>query len=128
MKVSTKGRYGLTIMINLAKSDGYVSIHDIAEKENISEKYLEKIMSLLSKAKLVTSGHGKNGGYKLTKDPSLYKVGEILRACEGDMAPVPCVKDSNCDKTDTCEMYAFWNGLYDNINNYVDEKTLKDFL
>ena len=126
--MSTRGRYGLIIMIDLAKSDTSLSIHDIAIKENISEKYLEKIMALLSKAKLVTSIHGKNGGYKLSKDPSLYSVGEILRVCEGDMAPVPCVKDENCDKKDTCEMYAFWNGLYNNINNYVDDKTLKDFL
>ena len=128
MKTSTRGRYGLTIMIDLAKSDTSLSIHDIAIKENISEKYLEKIMSLLSKAKLVTSIHGKNGGYMLSKDPSLYSIGEILRVCEGDMAPVPCVKDENCDKKDTCEMYSFWNGLYNNINNYVDDKTLKDFM
>jgi Rrf2 family protein len=128
MKMSTRGRYGLTIMIDLAKSDTSLSIHDIAIKENISEKYLEKIMSLLSKAKLVTSIHGKNGGYMLSKDPSLYSIGEILRVCEGDMAPVPCVKDENCDKKDTCEMYSFWNGLYNNINNYVDDKTLKDFM
>ncbi len=126
--MSTRGRYGLTIMIDLAKSDTSLSIHDIAIKENISEKYLEKIMSLLSKAKLVTSIHGKNGGYMLSKDPSLYSIGEILRVCEGDMAPVPCVKDENCDKKDTCEMYLFWNGLYNNINNYVDDKTLKDFM
>ena len=128
MKISTRGRYGLIIMIDLAKSDTNLSIHDIALKENISEKYLEKIMSLLSKANLVTSIHGKNGGYKLSKDPSLYSVGEILRVCEGDMAPVPCIKDENCDKKDTCEMYSFWNGLYNNINNYVDDKTLKDFM
>ena len=126
--MSTRGRYGLIIMIDLAKSDTSLSIHDIAIKENISEKYLEKIMSLLSKAKLVTSIHGKNGGYMLSKDPSLYSIGEILRVCEGDMAPVPCVKDENCDKKDTCEMYSFWNGLYNNINNYVDDKTLKDFM
>ncbi len=126
--MSTRGRYGLIIMIDLAKSDTNLSIHDIALKENISEKYLEKIMSLLSKANLVTSIHGKNGGYKLSKDPSLYSVGEILRVCEGDMAPVPCIKDENCDKKDTCEMYSFWNGLYNNINNYVDDKTLKDFM
>ena len=126
--MSTRGRYGLIIMIDLAKSVTNLSIHYIALKENISEKYLEKIMSLLSKANLVTSIHGKNGGYKLSKDPSLYSVGEILRVCEGDMAPVPCIKDENCDKKDTCEMYLFWNGLYNNINNYVDDKTLKDFM
>ena len=126
--MSTRGRYGLSIMINLAKSDSNLSIHDIAIKENISEKYLEKIMSLLVKSKLVISSHGKNGGYRLTRKPEEYTIGEILRVCEGDMAPVPCIKDETCDKVSTCEMYAFWNGLYDNINQYVDNKTLKDFL
>ena len=77
--MSTKGRYGLIIMIDLAKTDDYLSIHDIAEKENISEKYLGKIMTLLSKAKLVSSTHGKNGGYKLTREPKDYTIGEILR-------------------------------------------------
>ena len=126
--MSTRGRYGLIIMVELAKSDTNLSIHDIAIKANISEKYLEKIMSLLSKAKLVISTHGKKGGYKLSKKPEEYSVGEILRVCEGDMAPVPCIKDEKCDKKDSCEMYSFWNGLYDNINNYFDDKTLKDFM
>ena len=126
--MSTRGRYGLIIMVELAKSDTNLSIHDIAIKVNISEKYLEKIMSLLSKAKLVISTHGKKGGYKLSKKPEEYSVGEILRVCEGDMAPVPCIKDEKCDKKDSCEMYSFWNGLYDNINNYFDDKTLKDFM
>ena len=116
------------IMINLAKQDNNLSIHDIALKENISEKYLEKIMSILLKAKLVISTHGKNGGYKLSRKPEEYKIGEILRILEGDMAPAPCIKDSTCDKMSTCEMYSFWNGLYDNINEYVDTKTLKEFL
>ena len=128
MKMSTKGRYGLTIMIKLAKSDNYLSIHDIATAEDISEKYLEKIMAILSKAKLVSSIHGKNGGYKLNRKPEEYKIGEILRVLEGDMAPAPCVKDANCDKINTCEMYSFWNGLYSNMNDYLDDKTLKDFL
>ena len=128
MKMSTKGRYGLIIMIDLAHAGDYLSIHDIAEKEDMSEKYLGKIMTLLSKAKLVASSHGKNGGYKLTKEPKDYTIGEILRALEGDMAPAPCVKDAKCDKISTCEMYSFWNGLYNNINNYVDDKTLDELL
>ena len=126
--MSTKGRYGIIIMIDLAKADDYLSIHDISVKENISEKYLGKIIALLTKAKLVSSTHGKNGGYKLNREPKDYTVGEILRALEGDMAPVPCVKDAKCDKIATCEMYNFWNGLYDNINNYVDDKTLDELL
>ena len=128
MKMSTRGRYALLIMINLAKSDSYVSLKDISDKEKISMKYLEKIISLLSKAGLVSVSHGKNGGYKLNKKPEEYTIGEILRVTEGDMKPVPCIKDANCDKVSTCEMYSFWNGLYENINNYVDDKTLKDFI
>ena len=126
--MSTKGRYGLIIMINLAKAENPLSIHDISIKEDISEKYLEKIMAILSKAKLVSSLHGKNGGYKLNRDASDYSVGEILRVLEGDMAPAPCIKDSSCNKVSTCEMYSFWNGLYNNMNEYVDNKTLKDLL
>ena len=125
--MSTRGRYALLIM-NLAKSDDYVSLKEIALKENISIKYLEKIMSLLSKAELVESSHGKNGGYRLLRKPSEYKIGDILRVTEGTMEPVPCIKDENCNKKDTCELYSFWNGLYDNINNYVDDKTLEDFI
>ncbi|MBR1377455.1 MAG: Rrf2 family transcriptional regulator [Bacilli bacterium] len=129
MKMSTRGRYALIIMINLAKNEeGYLSIKEISEKENISIKYLEKIISLLSKAGLVCVGHGKNGGYKLVKKPNEYKIGEILRVTEGPMEPAPCINDSNCDKKDTCEVYSFWNGLYENINSYVDDKTLADFL
>ncbi len=128
MKVSTKGRYALIIMTELAKSDTYMSLKDIALKEDMSVKYLEKIMALLVKGKLVDVIHGKNGGYMLNRKPSEYKIGEILRICEGDMAPVPCVKDNKCMKMATCEMYNFWNGLYDNMNNYMDDKTLKDLI
>ena len=126
--MSTRGRYALLVMVYLAKCEGFTSLKEISSHENISLKYLEKIMSLLTKADLVSVSHGKNGGYKLNKKPEEYKVGDILRVCEGDMAPAPCVKDASCEKLSTCEMYAFWNGLYDNINNYFDDKTLKDLL
>lgn len=128
MKVSTKGRYALIIMINLAKSDTYLSLKEISEKENISMKYLEKIMSILVKNNLVKVSHGKNGGYMLNRKPEEYSLGDILRICEGDMAPAPCIKDETCEKMNTCEMYKFWNGLYDNMNDYMDNKTLKDLL
>lgn len=128
MKVSTRGRYALAFMIELAKNDDYVSIKDVSEKENISMKYLEKIVSLLCKAGLVSSSHGKNGGYKLSKKPEEYNIGEILRVTEGDMKPAPCIKDNSCEKINTCEMYSFWNGLYNNINDYVDNKKLSELL
>lgn len=128
MKMSTRGRYALLLMIDLAKANDYVSIKEISEKENISIKYLEKIMHLLSKAGLVSVSRGKSGGYKLNRKPEEYKIGDILRVTEGPMIPTPCIKDKKCDKVNTCEMYSFWNGLYDNISNYVDNKTLKDFI
>ena len=127
MKISSKGRYALIIMIDLAKNE-YMSLKDIALKENISMKYLEKVMSLLNKAGLVTSSHGKYGGYKLSKNIEDYKIGDILRVTEGDMTPVPCIKDSTCDKLNSCTMYTFYNGLYNNMNNYMDNKTLKDLI
>lgn len=126
--MSTRGRYALLMMLDLAKSDTYLSIKDISEKENISMKYLEKIMILLNKAELVSVSHGKNGGYMLNRKPEDYRIGEILRVTEGDMKPVPCIKDEKCEKINSCELYLFWNGLYDNINNYIDDKTLADFM
>lgn len=127
MKISSKGRYALIIMIDLAKNE-YMSLKDISIKENISMKYLEKIISLLLKAGLVTSVHGKFGGYKLSKNVDEYKIGDILRVTEGEVLLTPCIKDNKCDKLSTCEMYAFWNGLNSDINNYMDNKTLKDLI
>ena len=127
MKISSKGRYALIIMIDLAKNE-YMSLKDISLKENISMKYLEKVMSLLNKAGLVKATHGKYGGYKLSKKVEDYKIGDILRVTEGDMTLMPCVKDSTCEKKDKCSMYTFYNGLYNNMSDYMDNKTLKDLI
>lgn len=128
MRISTKGRYALVIMSYLAKrydEDRYISLREISDNENISYKYLEKI--IISLNKLIEIRRGNNGGYKLKYAPSEYKIGEILRASEGDLAPVSCV-NSFCPKKRDCGTFDFWNGLYKEINNYVDSKTLQDFI
>lgn len=129
MKISTKGRYALKIMIDLGinRSEGYISLKDIANRQEISMKYLEQIISLLHKAGFVQSARGNNGGYKLSKTPDEYKIGDILRAAEGDLSSTNCMKD-NCDKKNGCYTFTFWKGLDDVIEKYVDSNTLQDLL
>lgn len=131
MKISTKGRYALRIMIDLANNidNGYISLKDISARQNVSIKYLEQIVSLLNKAGLLSVARGNNGGYKLNKKPEEYTVGSILRAAEGDLAPIMCVsEDGTCEKKGACITYSFWEGLDEVINNYVDSKSLADLL
>lgn len=131
MRISTKGRYALRIMIDLAlNGDGnFISLKSIAERQEISNKYLEQIISLLNKAGLLEAARGNNGGYRLAKEPRNYTVGDILRASEGDLAPVYCVTgDGECKKKYDCRTYAFWEGLDNVINEYVDSKTLEDLI
>ena len=127
MKVSTRGRYALIIMINLALCDSIMSLKDIADKEQLPIKYLEKIMALLVKANLVKSIRGKQGGYILTKKSNEYSVGEILRASEGNLESKACDTD-NCEKQNTCPTIKFFDGLYKEINEYVDKKKLSDLI
>ena len=102
MKITTKGRYALLIMSDIAKSGTeYTSLNEISIKENISVKYLEKIMALLRKAKFVVSSRGSEGGYKLTRKPEEYTIAEILTVAEGNIAPVKCVIDDNCPSKDS---------------------------
>ena len=131
MKISTKGRYALRIMIDLANNidNGYISLKDISARQNVSIKYLEQIVSLLNKAGLLSVARGNNGGYKLNKKPEEYTVGSILRAAEGDLAPTMCVsEEGNCDKKAGCITYSFWEGLDNVINEYVDSKYLSDLI
>lgn len=131
MKISTKGRYALRVMIDLAmnNTNEFISIKDISKRQGISAKYLEQIVSLLNKAGLLQTARGNNGGYKLNKEVKEYTVGEILRAAEGDMAPITCVKEeAKCDKKAGCLTYEFWKGLDDTINEYMDSKTLADLI
>ena len=130
MKISSRGRYALRMMIDLAEhhTGEWVTIRDISERQGISVKYLEQIVTSLTRSGLLRSGRGPQGGYMLTKPPEQYPVGEILRAIEGKLAPVACLIDdiNQCERKDICKTLPFWQGLYDTINDYVDSVTLKD--
>ena len=131
MKISTKGRYALRVMIDLAiNSNGkYISLKDIADRQGISNKYLEQIIALLNKAGYLEAARGYTGGYKLSKEPKQYIVGDILRATEGDLAPIYCLtEDGECDKQKQCKTYSFWQGLDNVITEYIDSKTLEDLI
>lgn len=132
MKISTKGRYALRLMIDIAAHDGegFISLKDVAERQGISAKYLEQIVGTLNKAGLLRSGRGPQGGYQLTKEPEEYTVGSILRLTEGNLAPVACLGDSKnrCDRCGECATLDFWTGLYTTVNHYVDRFTLADLV
>lgn len=129
MKISTRGRYALRIMTDLAMNndDSFISLKEISSRQQISMKYLEQIISLLNKAGYLDSLRGINGGYKLNRKPSEYRIGDILRIAEGDLTPVFCVHD-DCERKNECKTYNFWKGLDEVIANYVDSKTLEDLL
>lgn len=131
MRISTKGRYALRIMIDLAVNGNgnYISLKSIADRQGISNKYLEQIISLLNKAGFLEVARGNAGGYKLAREPKEYTVGDILRASEGDLSPVYCLtEEGECVKKNDCKTYDFWEGLDNVINEYVDSKTLEDLL
>ena len=132
MKISTKGRYALRLMLDLAtyNTGEPISIKDIAKRQEISEKYLEQIISVLNKAGFVRSVRGAQGGYFLSKLPKEYTVGMILRLTEGDLAPVSCVKvtGGDCERMDTCVTSRVWKQLSDAINGVVDHITLEDLM
>jgi Rrf2 family protein len=130
--ISTKGRYALRLMIDIAlyEANGYVSLKDSSSREDLSIKYLEQVASLLTKSNLIISYRGNNGGYKLSRKPSEYKIGEILRVAEGSLAPVACLECSKdfCNRRDICTTIEFWDGFNKVINNYVDNVTLEDLV
>ena len=131
MKISTKGRYALRVMIDLAlNSDGnFIALKEIAKRQDITVKYLEQIVALLNKAGFLETARGNSGGYKLAKEPKDYIVGDILRATEGDLAPIICLtEDGVCQRKQIRKTYSFWKGLDDVINDYIDSKTLEDLL
>ena len=131
MKISTKGRYALRVMVDLATNDNgnFISLKDIATRQEISNKYLEQIIALLTKAGFLETARGNNGGYKLSKAPNEYIIGDILRATEGDLTPIFCLSGENiCSKQKNCKTYSFWKGLDDTINNYINSKTLQDLV
>ena len=132
MMVSTKGRYALRVMIDLAEhqNESYIPMKDVANRQCVSLKYMEKIMPVLSKNNLVEGVHGKGGGYRLTRTPDAYTVGEILRLTEGDMAPVACLEcnATPCDKTADCRTLPMWTNFYKLMNEYFDGITLADLM
>ena len=130
MKISTKGIYAIRLMTDIALhgKSGNVSIKDFAEREGISEKYLEQIVRELCKVGFLKSTRGSQGGYRLTREPADYKVGDILRITEGKLAPISCLADdvNTCPNLSVCAGMDFWEGLYKVINEYVDSYTLED--
>ena len=130
MIVSTRGRYALRVMIDLAENqkDGYIPLKEIAERQDISQKYIESIMTILSKAKFVEAVHGKGGGYKLNRNPSDYKVKEILEITEGGLAPVACLECNaeKCEKEQNCRTIPMWRELNNLINNYLGSVSIAD--
>lgn len=127
---STKGRYALRVMADLATHDGWVSLGDISKRQGISRKYLEQVTSLLLKAGLLDSQRGKGGGYKLVREPKDYTLGEILRVAEGGtLAPVGCLDCSSgeiCPRVETCATVPIWRDLGAVTSQYLDSKTLAD--
>ena len=132
MKISTKGRYAVRVMLDLALNDNgtCIKMKDIAARQNLSEKYLEQIIAMLNKAGYVSSVRGAQGGYRLALAPEKYTVGMILRLTEGSMAPVACLDSEivDCDRADTCETLDVWKQLYDAINEVIDGVTIADLM
>lgn len=132
MIVSTKGRYALRVMIDMAEqnSNERTPLKEIAERQEISQKYIEAIMTMLSKNGFVEAVHGKGGGYKLNKKPEEYRVGDILRLTEGSLSPVACLEKgaAECPRKNTCRTLSLWTKLDDLVENYLDSVTLADLM
>ena len=132
MKISTKGRYSLRMLVDLAehKNDGFVSLKDISERQGISKKYLEQIVTLLSRPDILRTNRGNKGGYMLTKEPDRYTVGQILRITEGGLFPVSCLADepNQCERNGYCKTLWVWKGLEKVIIKYLDGITIQDII
>lgn len=132
MMISTRGRYALRVLIDLAeqKTDNYVPMKSVAERQELPIKYIERIMPILSKNNLVEGLHGKGGGYKLSKAPKEYTIGEILRLTEGNLAPVSCLECNakSCKRADKCKTLPMWNEFCKTANEFFNKITLEDLL
>ena len=132
MIVSTKGRYALRVMVGLAlhESEDYIPLKEIAEEEEISQKYLESIMGILSKAGFVDAVHGKGGGYRLNRAPQEYTIGSILKLTEGSLAPVSCTSKgpSACSRSSCCQALPMWERLDRMIDDFFEGITLADLI
>lgn len=132
MKISTKGRYALRMLLDLAehKNDGYIALKDIAARQNISKKYLEQIVPILNRSDILNTNRGYQGGYKLAKAPEKYTVKDILALTEGSLSPVACLDHDpiECDRCNDCITLPVWKGLKKVINDYLENITLQDIL
>lgn len=132
MMISTRGRYALRVLIDLAENseEGYIPMKDVAMRQELSLKYIERIMPVLSKNNYVEGVHGKGGGYRLSKKPEEYRVGDILRLAEGDLAPVACLEcgAKPCKRADTCPTLPMWKEFNKMVNDYFDKITLSDLM
>ena len=132
MKISTKGRYALRLLTDLAqhREDGFIALKDIAARQGISKKYLEQIIPLFNRSDILRTNRGYQGGYMLAQSPDKYTIGMILRLTEGSLSPVSCVEadPAGCDRRADCATLPVWLGLYRRINEYLDSITLQDIL
>lgn len=132
MKISTKGRYALRMMLDLAEhqQNGYIALKDIAARQGVSKKYLEQIVPMLNKADVLQTNRGFQGGYRLSKTPDKYTVGDILRITEGSLSPVACLDHVpiECERSQDCATLPVWQGLKRVIDEYLDSITLQDIL
>lgn len=132
MKISTKGRYALRMMLDLAmhRDSGYVALKDISKRQGVSKKYLEQIVPLLNGADYLQTNRGYQGGYMLSKPASSYTVGDILRTTEGGIAPVACLEQepNRCERSEDCITLELWKGLYKVMTDYLDGITLQDLI
>lgn len=132
MKISTRGRYAIRVMLDLSehRGQGYIPLTEIAKRQEISEKYLEAIVGTLSKNKFVNSLRGKGGGYQLAKEPEHYTIASILKVTEGSLAPVTCLEApvNQCKRVNICKTVGMWEELYQLIENYFEGITLKDLM
>ncbi|MBR5723145.1 MAG: Rrf2 family transcriptional regulator [Oscillospiraceae bacterium] len=132
MKISTKGRYALRMLIELAahQEEGFMSLKEISEHQGISKKYLEQIVPMLNKSGILRTNRGNKGGYMLAKSPRECTVGDVLRATEGSLAPVACLEYevNDCPRAESCATLYVWQGLQKAVENYLDSVTIQDIL
>ena len=132
MMISTKGRYALRVMIDLAEhcNGEYIPMKDVVKSQQVSQKYVERIMTMLSKANFVEAVHGKGGGYRLNRSPDEYIVGDILRLTEGSLAPVACLEcdAEECERADQCRTLPMWRELNNRITDFFDGITIADLM
>ena len=132
MRISTKGRYALQMLLDLAehRNNGFIALKEIAERQHISKQYLEQIVSIISNSRILRTNRGKHGGYMLAQEPSDITVGQVLRITEGSLAPIACLEDevNQCERVETCKTLSMWKGLNKVITDYLDSITLQDIM